>query len=82
MPGDLISEIIVNIEGIENPEDVIYVNDLTTPQGVTVITDGEAVVARFQYTQTEEAAEAEEDVVTSVEDVEVIEKSKEEEEEE
>lgn len=82
LPGDLISEIEVPIEAIETPDDVIYVSDLSIPQGINVLTDPEMAVARFQYTQTEEAAEAEEEEFASVEDVEVIEKGKEEGEEE
>lgn len=72
LPGDLISEIEVDMTGIESPDDVIYVADLPSFEGVTVLTDPEVTVARFQYAQTEEAAEAEEEDFTSVEDVEVI----------
>lgn len=80
LPGDLISEIEVDRAGIESPDDVIYVADLPSFEGVTILTDPELTVARFQYTQTEEEAEAAEEDFTSVEDVEVIDKGKEEEE--
>ncbi len=82
LPGDLISEIEVDRARIETPDDVLYVSDLTAPKGVTILTDSGKVIARFEYMQTEEEVEAEELEETSVEDVEVIEKGKEEEEEE
>ncbi|MCP4361686.1 MAG: 50S ribosomal protein L25 [Chloroflexi bacterium] len=82
LPGDLISEIEVNISGIESPDDLIFVADLSVPDSIAVLTDGETVVARFEYVQTEEEVEEEEVEYTSVESVEVIEKGKIEEEEE
>lgn len=81
LPGDLISEIEVDKAGITSPEDVIYVADLPSIKGVTILADPETTVARFQYMQTEAAAEEEEEDFSTVEDVEVIEKGKEEEEE-
>lgn len=81
LPGDLISEIEVDMAGIESPDDVIYVADLPSFEGVNILTDPELTVARFQYALTEEAEEAAEEDYTSVEDVEVIEKGKEDEEE-
>lgn len=83
LPGDLIAEVEVDVAGIESPDDVIYVSDLTLPKSITVLTDPETVVARFEYAQLEEEEEeAEELAEVSVEDVEVIEKGKPEDEEE
>lgn len=83
LPGDLVSEIEVNISGIESADDVIYIGDLTIPKGVTILDDPEVTVAHFEYTQTAEAAEEEEEEeVASVESVEVVEKGRPEDEEE
>lgn len=86
MPDNLISQIEVDLGQIENPEDMIYVNDLPIPDGVDVLTDHEAVVARFEYTpiEPEEEEEVEEDLMfdTAADEVEVIGKGKREEEEE
>ncbi len=78
LPGDLIAEIEVNMAGIASPDDVIYVSDLNVPKGVAVLTDPETIVARFEYTLSAEADEADEEAGGSVEDVEVIEKGKQE----
>lgn len=83
LPADLISEVEVDVTGIESPDDVIYVSDLSLPKSITVLTDPETVAARFQYAQLEEEEEeAEELEEVSVDDVEVIEKGKAEDEEE
>ena len=78
LPGDLISEIEVDMALIDTPDSLIHVADLVAPEGVTLLVDEGAVVARFQYTQTEEAAETEELETASVEDVEVTEQGEEE----
>jgi large subunit ribosomal protein L25 len=78
LPGDLVAEIEVDVTTIKTPDDVIHVSDLAIPNGVTILTDPETVVAHFEYTQTAEAEAAEAGV--SVEDVQVIEKGKAEEE--
>ncbi len=80
LPGDLVSEIEVDMAGIAGADDVIYLSDLRLPKGVKVLDDPETAVAHFEYNQTAEAAEAEEAEMTSVESVEVVEKGKREEE--
>jgi large subunit ribosomal protein L25 len=80
LPGDLVSEIEVDMSGIAGADDVIYVSDLRLPKGVTISDDPETVVAHFEYTQTAEQAEAEEASLSSVESVGVVEKGKREEE--
>lgn len=82
LPGDLVSEIEVDISGILTADDVIYMSDLKAPKGVTITDDPEMTVAHFEYTQTAEAAEEEEAEMSSVESVEVVEKGKREDEEE
>jgi large subunit ribosomal protein L25 len=80
LPGNLISEIEVDMALIETPDSLIHVSDLAVPKGVTVLTDPEIVVARFEY--LEELAEEEEGVVEAEEqEVEVISRGKREEEE-
>lgn len=79
LPGDLVSEIEVQAAGIASADDVIYISDLQLPKGVTILADPETVVAHFEYNLTAEQAEAEEEAMTSVESVEVVEKGKREE---
>jgi large subunit ribosomal protein L25 len=82
LPGDLVSEIEVDVSAIMTADDVIHVGDLKAPKGVTILDDPEMTVAHFEYTQTAEAAEEKEADMSSVESVEVVEKGKREEEEE
>lgn len=83
LPDDLIAEIEVNMAWIETPDDVIYVGDLPVPAGVTILTDPETPVARFEYVQEEEEEEEElETILPAADEVEVIGKGGEEEEEE
>lgn len=74
LPGDLISEIEVDISGISSPDEVIYVSDLTPPQGVTILTDPEATITSFEYFREEEEEEEGEEMLFGEEgeEVEVI----------
>ena len=83
LPDNLISEIEVDLTKIETPDDLIYVKDLTVPEGVEILVDPEEVVARFEYIQLEEEEEEEEEsfLESVADDVEVISKGKKEEEE-
>ena len=85
MPDDMISQIEVDMTLIENPDDMIYVRDLPIPDGVDVLTDPDAVVVRFEYTPIEEEEEEveEEDLMfaPAADEVEVISKGKQEDEE-
>lgn len=78
LPGDLISEIEVDISGIESPDQAIYVSDLTPPQGVTILTDPESAITSFEYFREEEEEEEEEETLFAeeAEEVEVIAKGK------
>ncbi len=69
LPDDLISEIEVDASKIDSPDTILYVSDLVAPKGVTILTDPETVVARFQYTAVAatEEAEIEEVDVSAVE---------------
>lgn len=80
-PDDLVSEIEVDMSLITTTDGVIYAKDLTMPKGVTALTDGETVIARFETFVEEEEEEEEEGFEPVADGVEVITKGKEEEEE-
>ncbi len=83
LPDNLISEIIVDMSQIKSPDDTILVSDLPLAEGVTFLADPEAVVARFDYIQAEEEEEEDEDLIfaPAVDEVEVIGRGKEDDEE-
>ncbi len=80
LPGDLISEIEVDVSQIDSPDTILYISDLEVPKGITILTDPETAVARFQYAAVEEEEPLEEEYETSVEGVEIIGEAEEEEE--
>jgi large subunit ribosomal protein L25 len=86
LPGNLISEIEVDISRIETPDDVVLVRDLEVPQGVEILADPDEVVARFDYVQLVEEEEEEEEegllMADAADEVEVIAKGKQADEEE
>ena len=81
LPGDLPEAIEVDLSGLEEIDQAIYVNDLQVPPAVEILTDGEEIVVKVDWAAAEEV---EEEVVVPVEpaEVEVITKGKEEVEEE
>ena len=50
-PDNLVSEIEVDVALIDNEDTVIHVRDLTVPEGVTIITEGDLAVAKFNALQ-------------------------------
>ncbi len=83
LPDDLVSEIEVDLSQIQAAEDVIHVRDLTAPEGVTILDDPDTAVARFEYESLEEEEEeAVEELEPAADDVEIIGRGKQEEEEE
>lgn len=80
LPDNLISEIQVDLTRIETPDDVVLIGDLDVPEGVVILAEPELVVARFDYIQLEEEEEEEEGedllMAESAEEVEVIAKGK------
>lgn len=73
LPRHLVSHIDVNMALITSPDDQITVGDLVAPEGVTILTDPELVIAKFEYVQTEEAAaEDDMDMGPAADSVEVI----------
>jgi large subunit ribosomal protein L25 len=81
LPDHLVSEIEVDFTKIVTPDDVIYIRDLVVPEGVTILTDPETTVARFEYAQLAEEEEEEDELfVPAADAVEVVGKGKEEDE--
>lgn len=79
LPDALVSEIEVDLTRIQTPDDVIYVGDLVTPEGVMILTDPETTVARFEYEKLAEEEEEEEELfVPAADAVEVVGKDKDE----
>jgi large subunit ribosomal protein L25 len=82
LPDNLVSQIEIDMETFKTPDDIIHVRDIVVPDGVTILTDPDTIVARFEYATVEEVEE--ETVVEEegeAEAVEVISKGKKEEEE-
>jgi len=81
LPDNLVAEIEVDASLITSTDEVVYVSSLPVPEGVTILTDGETIAARFVYTKLETVEEEEEEEFDATADsVEIIEKGKEEEE--
>ncbi len=83
LPDALVSQIEVDLTKIETAEDTVSVADLLVPEGVTILTDPETLIARFEYARLD-VEEEEEELLEEVEagDVEVIGREEEEEESE
>jgi large subunit ribosomal protein L25 len=80
LPGDLIHSIEVDLSTLLEIDDAIYVKDLQVPENITILTDGDELVAKVQRLRVvEEEEEVEEVVEVAPEEVEVIAKGKEEE---
>ena len=84
LPTEIVQSFEVDVSNLVNMEDVLYVRDLTVPDTITVLTDGDEMIARLQYIAEEEEEEEEEEFVLapSVEDVEVIQRGPDQEEDE
>lgn len=80
LPGDLVSEIQIDVSKLDDFEKNIKVTDIKVPKGIEIIDDPEEVVAYVQEPRSEEELEAlETEVVEDVEAVEVEEKGADEE---
>ena len=80
LPGDLIHSIEVDLSSL-GVDDAIYVKDLQVPGNVTILTEGDELVAKVQHLYIpEEEEEVEEWIEEAPEEVEVIAKGKVEEE--
>ncbi len=80
LPEYLIAEIEVDVSKIDSPETHLYVRDLDVPEGITMLSDPDLMVARFAYAAT---AESEDDLLEEgfIDGVEIIGTAEEEEEE-
>ena len=76
LPGDLIEAIEVDLSGLEEIDQTIYVKDLRVPPAVEILTNAEEIVAKVGWAAAEEVEE--EVVPVEPEEVEVIAKGKEE----
>jgi large subunit ribosomal protein L25 len=84
LPGDLISEVEFDVSHLSSPDDLVYVHEIELPETLTLITDPEATVTSFDYfREDEEEEEEEEDLLfaTAADEVEVIGRGKDDEEE-
>ena len=76
LPGDLIHEVVVNIESLVDFNSAIHVSDITLPEKVAMVTDPALTVATVSAPRAKEEEPTEE---ASVADVEVAGEAKEEE---
>lgn len=82
LPQDLINEITVDISGLAQIGDAIYVRDLNIPATIELLTDPEEVVVVATAPAAEEVEEVEEEEVAEGEEPERVERRKREGEEE
>jgi len=74
LPSDLIEAIEVDVSGLEEVDQAIYVRDLQLPPAVEILTDPDEIVARVGWAAPEEVKE---EVPEAPEEVEVIAKGEE-----
>ncbi len=72
LPGDLVSEIEINIGSLKTFDDQIKVSDITPPSGIQILTDPEEVIALVEAPRSEEEL-AELDKPTAEEEKEAVE---------
>jgi large subunit ribosomal protein L25 len=78
LPGDLMSEIKVDISVLHNFDKNIKVGDLQLPSGIEILNDPEEIIAFVQEPRSEEELEAlNEEVVENIENIEVENKGEE-----
>lgn len=66
LPGDLPHEIVVNIESLVDADSHISASSIVMPKGVTMVTDGEEIVASISV-QKEETEESQSPDIASIE---------------
>ena len=85
LPTDIVQSLEVDVSSLVEMDDALHVRDLLVPDGIEILTDGDEMIARLQYIAEEEEEEEEEEefgLAPSVEDVEVIRRGVDQEEEE
>ncbi len=83
LPADLVSALQLDISALQTLDDVLLVQDISVPEGITILTDGKDEVARLTFAAREEEVEEEEELLVEIapDEVEVIARGKVEEEE-
>ena len=81
LPTDILQSIEVDISGLVEINDAIFVRDLVVPEGIEIVTSGDEMIARLQpiYEEEEEEEELELEEVLVSPEVEVIQRGREEE---
>lgn len=82
LPGDLVDAIEVDLSDLVEIDQGIYVRDLAVPTGIDVLTDRDEMIVRIVPLEEEELLEeeeVEEELISELEEVEVITEAKEEE---
>ena len=59
LPARIPAQIDVDVSGLENIGDALHVRDLSVPEGVTLVTDGDEIIAQMVAAVMPEAAEDE-----------------------
>lgn len=79
LPEALVDQLEVDLSLIDSVDGVLHVSDLVPPKGVTINTDPETVVARFERFREEVVETEEEEYEALADSVEVIRKAREDE---
>jgi large subunit ribosomal protein L25 len=58
LPADLPTSIEVDVSGLETTDEAIHVRDIVAPEGVTIVTDGDELVAKVAPSAVEVEEEA------------------------
>lgn len=74
LPGDLVSEIRVDLEPLKEINTALYVNDIKLPEKIKMISHGDEMIARVTYASLEEITAEKPEVAAG--EVEVVEKGK------
>ncbi|MBN1639912.1 MAG: 50S ribosomal protein L25 [Anaerolineae bacterium] len=82
LPTEIMQSIEVQISGLVDFGDAVYVRDIVLPDGIDMVTQGDEMVARLDTIEEEEEEEVEEELFAPVEpgEVEVIGRERDEEE--
>jgi len=74
LPGDLVSEIRVDLEPLKEINTALYVNDIKLPEKIRMLSHGDEMTARVTYASLEEITTEKPEVAAG--EVEVVEKGK------
>jgi large subunit ribosomal protein L25 len=81
LPTDIMQSIALDMSGLVEPNDALFVRDLVVPEGIEILTSGDEMIARLQpiYEEEEEEEELELEEGEVSPEVEVIQREREEE---